>query len=391
MAIAKGSKSSVVWKEESSYGVAPAGNWNIMPLNNETLDESLGEILGDDIRPDRTRPLARGGNISAGGAITTDLVAVRSLTWFRHLLAAGAAAAGSAVTISTLAASTAYNRGDFVKNTGGLIYVCVVGGTTDAAVTGTSLSVTAGRQDVAGATSTTLTFEYAHAALTNVYEHTLTPTADFPAVGLSIEKQIKGGTTNAFFVYKGVRINSAEIRVTQDGNAKLTWNLLGKNSVPSASTAAGTPTLTSDEQIIGFNSYFHINDQAGLGLKVAKEFDLSISNGISEDVFVVNSRERIELPEGVRTVGGSVSLYFADRAEYDLFKAESSVAVRISFVHRGAWLELEMPECRFTGQGQPKISGSGPIMQTFTYSAGKLSANYDIRLKARNTVQNPLV
>ena len=59
MAIARGSRSLVTWKEEATFGVAPVGAWNTFPLNSETLDENINTVQGEDIRSDRSNPSLR--------------------------------------------------------------------------------------------------------------------------------------------------------------------------------------------------------------------------------------------------------------------------------------------------------------------------------------------
>src|SRR5574343_384407 len=110
MAIAKGAKSVLAWKTESTYNEAPSGNWNYLPLNSETLDENISTIQGEDIRSDRRNPSPRGGNLASSGQITHDFGLRRTIKWLEHLLA------GTAVTTSIFPsdlAATTYKRGDY--------------------------------------------------------------------------------------------------------------------------------------------------------------------------------------------------------------------------------------------------------------------------------------
>lgn len=386
--IARGSRSSFAWKEETTYGVAPGGNWNQLPLNSETFGLQTNAVVPKDIRADRRSPMGRSGNKRSGGNIVHDGVIIRSLPFFRHLLACGAAAAGSAYTVSALAASTAYARGDFVKNNLNAIYVCVVGGTTDAGVTSSSLTVTSGQEEVAGASSTTLTFEYAHAAATNIYEHTFTGGTTFPTGGLSVEKSIIGGDESLFQVHKGCRINTVDISIPQEDVVSMTWGLLSNRGVDLPSSGAGTPVLTADDSVNGFNAFIQFSDDDGSDRRRYSNATLQISNGFDESVFCIGEQYRSDLPEGTRTATGTITTYFSNKDEYDAFMAETIVSIKFSFVHNGAWMEIHMPECRLTGNGTPQISTAGAVTASYEFRMGSLNGAFDIKIKARNNVQN---
>ena len=307
--IAKGSKSGILWKQETSLGVKPTGNWNQLPFNSESMAENINPIQSEDMRLDRRNTAIRGGNIASGGGIVHDFGLIRELPLFRHLLAAGAAAAGSAVTVNAIAASTAYNRGDYVKNAGNDIYVCVVGGTTDAAVTSSDLTVTSGRQVIVGASSTELIFEFVAVSGTIIYEHTLTGGTDFLATGLSFEKQIKGGDTDLYIVHTGCRINSLDLRVEQEAIAKATWNILSRASTKYGSTQGGTPTLQSQDPVTGYNALVSLANDSGSVQRLIKSASLQITNNVDEQVYCFNKRSRSDLPEGVRRATGNLSFH----------------------------------------------------------------------------------
>lgn len=388
MPIAKGAKSQIVWKEESVFGTAPAGNYNQLPINSETLDENINTLTGEDLRVDRATPSIRGGNIATGGNVIHDFGLVRELTWLRHMMAAGASAAGSTLTVPTLAASTLYKRGDYVKVTNGDTYVCTQGGTTDAAITATSLTHQSGRATIAGTASTLVEFEYVGATGTAIYTHTLTAGIDFPTGGLTIEKQINGVTVPLFIQHRGCRINTLDLAVQQEGITKATWGLLSKQAYASNSTGGGTPTILNEDPANGFSAFIHLNDANGATLRSYKEFNMQFTNNVAEDVYVIGKRYREELPEGTRKISGNLTLYFVDRSEYDIFKNESKFALKLSFVQGGEYLEFDLPEVKITGPGSPKISGQGVIQTQFEWTAFKQSSGYDFRVIGRNKTQN---
>lgn len=387
MAIARGSRSVLNWKQETTYGTAPGGNWNQLPFNSETLAEDFGQVQAQDMRADRRNPAIRGGNVSSGGNIVHDFGLIRELPLLRHLLAAGAAANGSTITIADLAASTAYVRGDIVKNAGGVIYLCTRGGTTHASVSSSSLTATSGRQSVQSASGNSLEFEYAAAAATPYYLHTLTAGVDMLAAGLSVEKGIIGGTENLYVVHTGCRLNTLDLAVEQESVAKATWALLSSGVTKvGASSGAGTPVLTPESPVTGFNAFVHLNNGNANAIRCVQRAALQITNQFDESVFCFGSRYRSDLPEGTRRITGSFSIYYEDDAEYDLFKAESVVALKLSFVFGGAFLEFDIPEAKLYGGG-PQISGPGAVLVPYDFTAFSENGAYDIKVTARNQVQ----
>lgn len=363
MALATSNKSALYWKVEASYGVAPSGNYNTQPINNESLDESIDTVVTDDIVPSRENPALRGGNIVPGGSITHDLSPNRSVYLFRHMLC-GAFSTGAVSAPSAIAASTAYNRGDYVlAGAGGAQWICRRGGTTPGTVTG--LLTGTGIVELTGGTI----WEYAAANGVTRYEHIVQPGISWPATGLTFEKAILGGNANLFLQYLGCRINGVEISVPQNGPVKASWSVLPKNVVAKTSTGAGTPTLLAEDFFMGFDAYVHINDTQGAGGKVHQSFSANYSNGAQEDVFCIGERYRTDIPEGRKSYGGQLSMYFADRTEYDLFKNETQVAMMLTLIRRGEMIKIEWPEVKLTGQGSPQISGNGALTQNFSWTA----------------------
>ena len=392
MAIAKGAKSRLAWKEESAIGTVATGNFNYRPLTTESLDTAIETIQGEDIREDRATPNLRGGNISVGGNLTHDFgIANQGLPWLRHLLAAGEAANGSAYSLSAIAASTAYKRGDYVLGTSDGVYLCVYGGTTDAGIVQTSLSGTtvSGRENITSTTSTPLVFEYVGADGTDIYEHTLTAGSTFAAGGLSLEKMILGGTADLYIMFIGCRLNGLDLNMTQRGIVKASWDILGITNTSGASSGAGTPASLAEVPVVGHDIYIHMADSYN-GVnnnQIWREGTLRVQNGIDADAFVLGSRYRIDVPEGQRQVNGSLTAYFVDSTQYNQFINETTITMGISMIRDGDFLRFEFPEVKLTGNGAPKISGAGLMTMQFDWTAFKNAGAHDVRVIARNQTQ----
>lgn len=447
MAIAKGSRSALYWKTESTYGVAPSGNYNTFPLNSETLDENINTIQAEDIRPDRINPSLRGGNIATGGNIVADFGPARSLTFMAHLLGAvgavdtkqatggaaptalaqssaytlgqivggannsrwvcilaGSTAAGEDstdlvgtddITLNAgavafrylsgdLMASTAYKRGHLVKDNSGNNWICLKGGTTHSSVVKADLTGTSDKT-ITGATSTTLTFQYVGLASVPLYRHAMRGGIAWPAYGLTFEKAIKGGNSDLFVQFLGGRMNSLELAVPQEGIVKATWNALFASSTKLASTGAGTPlAVVGESPYSGFNAYVGLNDAAAAASRSIREFNLNLTNQAAEDAYIVGSRFRKDIPEGVRRSSGRMSMYFEDEAEYVYFKDEATVRLDLSLIWKGYMVSLNWPEVKLTGSGTPKISGSGIMTADYEWTAFVENGTYDVEVVAVN-------
>lgn len=393
MAIAKGAKSRLAWKEETTFGTQATGNYNFRPISNETLDTAIETITGEDIREDRATPNLRGGNIATGGNITHDFGIVQSLPWLRHLVAAGEDAAGVALTIPALAAASKvdYKRGEYVTGTGGAVYVCVYGGTIDAGVLDTDLTVTSGRQNILDSAATTpLVFEYCGPSGATYYTHTITAGGSFPAGGISLEKQILGGDSSLYIDFFGGRIGSLDLNLIQRGILKASWEWLGIGNTAGSTTGAGVPTTSAETPAVGHDVYIHVADgYVGANAnQVWREGTFRVNNNIETDAYVMGNRFRIDVPEGQRQVSGNLTAYFTDTSLYDKFIAETTFAMGFSIIRDGDFMLFEFPEVKLTGNGAPKISAAGLLTMTFDWTAFKNTAAYDLKITAVNTVQN---
>lgn len=448
MAIAKGSRSHILWKTESTYGVAPAGNWNTFPLNSDTFDENINTIQAEDIRPDRINPSLRGGNIATGGSLVADFGPVRSIPFLSHLLGsvgaitsvqisggsaptalanstaytlnqvvggannsrwmcikAGSTGASDDATDLTgtddislnagavsfrylngdLMASTAYKRGHVVKDASDNNWICLKGGTTGSGVAKADLT---GSSDntITGTASTTLVFQKIGPVGTLLYRHSMLGGLAWPAYGLSFEKGIKGGDTDLFAQFVGGRINSLELSVPQEGIVKATWNMLFAGSKSLVSTGGGTAVaVVGEAPYSGFTAFVGLNDSIGNSNRAVREFSLTITNNAAEDAYTIGSRFRKDIPESTRVSRGRLSMYFQDPQEYTWFKDEATITLNLSLIWKGFMVSFAWPEVKLTGSGTPKISGAGIMTSDFEWTAFAEASSYDIEVVCINS------
>lgn len=377
---AKGSKSKIVWKDESTLGTAASGNYYGLGIVNESLQEGMGEIVSDELQPDRTTPAVRGGNLANGGSITTDFALHKFGIWFRHLLAIGAVSPTDIKGSIAALAETTYSRGDYVKfGSPSKFYLCKIGGAVSAGEATAGLTHTSGSVKLASGA----TFEFLADNPGAVNEFVLTAGTDFPAAGLSIEKQIIGASAAMYVPFLGCRLNSLGLSIPQNGIVQANWGVLALLSRAGSNTSvAGTPVYTADKPVTGHESYININGNGALPVTTG---ELNIANNIDENVYVLLSRDRSELPEGRRDVNGSFTVLHKNQTVYDLFRNETEVPLVYDFSNNGRYMSITMPEVRLTGNGTPTISGAGIMQSSFNWRGFKEDGSYDIRIRLVTT------
>jgi hypothetical protein len=144
MAFAQGSRSSLSYIVESTFGTTPAGNFINLPFTSHSLNMTKDRVAGSDIQIDRMPRVDRHGNRQVSGDIVTDLretdfdpfiEAAMLSTWNTNVLKIGTspkffsiedyaadidqARLFTGCTVNTMAVSLAPNQ--MVKTTFGLV------------------------------------------------------------------------------------------------------------------------------------------------------------------------------------------------------------------------------------------------------------------------------
>ena len=73
MAFAQGSRSSLSYITETTFGTTPAGNFQNLPFSTHSLNLTKDRVAGNDIQADRMPRVDRHGNRQVGGDIVVDL------------------------------------------------------------------------------------------------------------------------------------------------------------------------------------------------------------------------------------------------------------------------------------------------------------------------------
>lgn len=377
MSIAKGSRSKLLWKVESSYGVAPTStSYFQLPLRSESLVENINTIMSDEIRPGRSVPNIRGGNLAAGGSISTDFSAKFHI-FLQHLLGGTPAETtfGNGGTAWTAYASGAKVRGEYLTNASKL-YQVVIGGTASAAPTHSAGIVTTGG----------VTYEYVGPDTYNLYRRVITADSDFPAAGITFEKQIIGGNADRFIRFVGARLNTLGLTIPQEGIVQSDWGVVAKQPDDvnaNTATVSNAETAFAMEPFTGYEAF--VSFEGANAARPIREGTFNLTNNIDENAYVWGSRVRLDVPEGRREVSGSITTYFQDATEYDYFKNETEIGMKLSFMRGGLYLEFDMPDVKLTGSGTPQITGQGLMTATFNWNAFQDDGAHDIKATIYST------
>ena len=73
MSFAQGSRSSLSYIVESTFGTTPAGNFTNLPFSTHSLNLTKDRVAGNDIQSDRMPRVDRHGNRQVSGDIVVDL------------------------------------------------------------------------------------------------------------------------------------------------------------------------------------------------------------------------------------------------------------------------------------------------------------------------------
>lgn len=73
MAFAQGSRSSLSYIVESTFGTTPAGNFTNLPFSTHSINLTKDRVAGNDIQSDRITRVDRHGNRQVSGDISVDL------------------------------------------------------------------------------------------------------------------------------------------------------------------------------------------------------------------------------------------------------------------------------------------------------------------------------
>jgi hypothetical protein len=365
--IARGSKSKLIWVEEVSLGVAPATEYNQVAFVSEDLKEDYDLIESGIAIGSRSAAIGWHGLGKYGGEIQTEFDSGEDcITWLEHLLSLSKASA--IISPSTAVINTAYTIGNLVKwGYSEDLYICVWSGTTGGTITLTPIS---GKQEQG-----TAQFSF-YSPLAEMDLDTYTPQLSLPSAGITFEKHILGGNADLITQWCGGRINSLRLDVVSEDYVSATWNWVFLSGESIGSTVSTSIVATPTVAFTNLDSLVVINGST----RAVTNCSLTIDNNLSND-YVIAEQSPDKISVGNRSVTGSLSIWFEDVTEYNLFVAATSFNLSLFFIYGSSHLEFNMPSAQFFGTNSAAINTAGPIKVDFTFRAFALGATPEINLK----------
>ena len=247
MAFAQGSRSSLSYIVESTFGTTPAGNFQNLPFTSHSLNMTKERVAGTDIQADRMSRVDRHGNRQVSGDIVADLrdtdyddllESAMLNTWSTNVLKVGTvpkyfsiedyaadidqARLFSGCSVNTLAVSLAPNA--MVTGTFGIVgkdmAISATEKTQDAATGAAPFDAYSGDLEIGGSVSAIVTaMDF---TLTNSFAPTFV-VGDDSAPALEVGDAVVEGTISAYFEDAGLLnrfINETEtsLKVTVGDN-----------------------------------------------------------------------------------------------------------------------------------------------------------------------------
>ena len=169
-----------------------------------------------------------------------------------------------------------------------------------------------------------------------------------------------------FEMATGVRVNTMTVAIGVDGAAEATMGLMALNETTAATSAAGTPVITS------YARFHRVNGsvtRAGSALAAVTGGDFTITNNM-EMVAAVRNDFRMEgIDFGMSGASGNINLRFLNHTLRTDALARTPADMRYTLSLSGTQsIEFRFPRCFLAVQGNP-IEGPRGITQSFRFMA----------------------
>lgn len=383
MSVGIGSKSKLGYIVETAYGTFPASPTGIqLGILSESIQNTRNTFQSEELNPLRKVTAVRSGNVAAGGDINVELSPNALGTFLRHLLMNTVTT--TTVTPTAITNSLATTRGAYYS-ANSRTYLCTRSGTTSANAAANFTSQDSAEEFLEG----TAYFQYYAPVATTLYKHVLNAGATKPTGGFSMEREVFLDGGSQFFRYVGGRVNGFNLTIPQEGIITGVLSMIFLDLDTTASTTIWNVFQTpSDEPFAGSQAVIQTKAPAG---SYADDFtisqaSMSVQNNFEANVYSVGLKRRRDLPEGRRVVTGSFTAHFENMTNFNYFKNESTIGLKMTFNNAGMFMSIELPYVKLSGGSPaPVISGQGVVSASFDYQAFADGANYDVIVEMYNS------
>lgn len=370
--MANGSRHSMAYVAEASYGVTPATPaFKSLRHTSTSLALSKETLESEELRQDRQVADVRHGAFQVGGDMGIEL----SYGAYDDLLQAALGGTWSTVKDSTVTSLSAAS-GSFTRATGSFV--------TDGFAVGDV--VTASGFATAGNNGRFLVTAVVALTLTVTPLQGQTMGADVSAAGRQVIARagVKTGQTRRSFTvernfadiagvdkpyhrFTGVEVNGLELQIAANAMVKGSFTFFGQG-MATATTAIAGSTYTASAANSPLDSFTGALVEGGVAIAVITEMQLNLENGL-EPRFVVGSKQSLQASIGRSKVSGTVTAYFENSLLLDKFINETESSLEFSLPDaQGNAYRIFLPRIKYTG-GQPDVSGEGPVTLSMPFVA----------------------
>lgn len=379
MANATGVAMNLAYKAESTWGTVPsASSAQLLRRLSTSLALKKQTYQSGEIRSDYQVADFRHGVRSVEGSISGELSPGTYEDFMaaavRKVFAAVSAISGLSLTIATSGSFYTITRGsgDFI--TGGLKIgdvIRITAGSVNANNLNKNAMIVALTTTVATVyvlNGLTMTAEGSIASCTVsvVGKKTMVPTSGHTDTSFSIERWQSDISKSD--VFSGCKINTMSVQLPATGIAGIEFGMMGKDVVTADAQYFTAPTAATTSGVVAaVNGAVIVN-----GARVANitGMNFTLNGGMSAEP-VVGSNSYPDIFEGRVTVSGQITAFFEDHTYFDLFDAESEVAVACAFTTTSAkdsdFISFVFPRVKFGSADRD--DGEKGIVQTLAFTA----------------------
>ena len=379
MANATGVAMNLAYKAESTWGTVPsASSAQLLRRLSTSLALKKQTYQSGEIRSDYQVADFRHGVRSVEGSISGELSPGTYEDFMaaavRKTFASVSAITGLSLTIATSGSFYTITRGsgDFVS--GGLKIgdvIRITAGSVNANNLNKNAMIVALTTTVATVyvlNGLTMTAEgpIASCTVSVVGKKTMVPTSGHTDTSFSIERWQSDISKSD--VFSGCKINTMSVQLPATGIAGIEFGMMGKDVVTADAQYFTAPTAATTSGVVAaVNGAVIVN-----GARVANitGMNFMLNGGMSAEP-VVGSNSYPDIFAGRVTVSAQITAVFEDHTYFDLFDAESEVAVACAFTTTSAkdsdFISFVFPRVKFGSADRD--DGEKGIVQTLAFTA----------------------
>ena len=202
--------------------------------------------------------------------------------------------------------------------------------------------------------------------------------------GLCIQKEFT--SLGQRFVYRGCRVNSMTLNIIQEGFHDITWNFIGTGEeVNTTDEFAGkTASYSYEDGYTGYQAKVYIKRPARIAQDGTTEIpadttwtllgnvttgNITITNNVETDGYVIGSDERASAEYGTRQCTGSWTMFFEDVDLYRIYQKGLECSLMFVFENAvGKKVRFTFPSVKLGGDS-PTIESATGINLNLTFQA----------------------